>query len=132
VERESIGGGVRPPRVTDERNPDCWSARESVRIMFVEGTEVRPSRALEAFWRWEQTFARCTRDMVRDRSQTDTSKLCEGPAWAKRWMGTSWRSSKWCEKSTSGGRQWEVFRACSVAEALPFSELRSWMCKSVV
>lgn len=34
--------------------------------MFVEGMEVRPRRALEAFWRWEQTFERWTRDMVMD------------------------------------------------------------------
>ena len=53
-----MGGGVRPPRVTEERKPDCWRAKESVRIMFVDGTEVRPSRALEAFCRWEHTFAR--------------------------------------------------------------------------
>ena len=32
----------------------------------MDGTEVRPRRALEAFWRWEQTWARFTRDMVRD------------------------------------------------------------------
>ncbi len=47
-----------PPRVTEERKPEDWRARVRVRIMFVDGTEVRPSRALEAFWRWEQTFAR--------------------------------------------------------------------------
>ncbi len=29
-----------------------------------EGTEVRPSRAREAFWRCEQQWARFTRDMV--------------------------------------------------------------------
>lgn len=55
---------MRPPRVTEERKPACWRARESVRIMFVEGTEVRPSRALEALERWEQTCERCTRDMM--------------------------------------------------------------------
>ncbi len=52
--------------MTDERKPEDCSASVRVRIMFVEGTEVRPSRALEAFWRCEQTFARCTRDMVGD------------------------------------------------------------------
>jgi hypothetical protein len=31
----------------------------------VEGTDVRPSRALEAFWRWEQTWARFTSDILR-------------------------------------------------------------------
>jgi hypothetical protein len=30
----------------------------------LEGTEVRPRRAREAFWRWEQTLERCTRDIV--------------------------------------------------------------------
>ena len=49
---------MRPPRVTEEMKPDCWSARESVRIMFVEGTEVRPRRAFEALERWEQTWER--------------------------------------------------------------------------
>ena len=32
--------------------------------MFVEGTEVRPRRALEALERWEHTFERWTRDMI--------------------------------------------------------------------
>ena len=35
--------------MTEEMKPEDWRARESVRIMFVEGTEVRPRRALEAF-----------------------------------------------------------------------------------
>lgn len=55
---------MRPPRVTEERNPEAWSAKVRVRIMFVWGTEVRPRRALEAFWRWEQTFERWTKDMM--------------------------------------------------------------------
>lgn len=53
-----------PARVTVERKPEDCRARESARSWLVEGMEVRPSRALEAFWRCEQTFARCTRDMV--------------------------------------------------------------------
>lgn len=32
--------------------------------MFEAGTEVRPRRARPAFWRWEHTFARVTRDIV--------------------------------------------------------------------
>lgn len=56
---------MRPPRVTDERKPDCCRARRRERWRFVEGTEVRPRRALEAFCRCEQTCARFTRDMVR-------------------------------------------------------------------
>lgn len=56
---------MRPPRVTEDRNPDCWSASVSVRIMFVEGTDVRPRRAFEAFCRCEHTFERCTRDILR-------------------------------------------------------------------
>lgn len=55
---------MRPPRVTEERKPEAWRARVRVRIMFVWGTEVRPRRALEAFWRWEQTFERWTRDIL--------------------------------------------------------------------
>jgi len=51
--------------VTEERKPEVWRARVRVRIMFVEGTEVRPRRAREAFWRWEQTVERCTRDIVK-------------------------------------------------------------------
>ena len=50
--------------MTEERKPEDWRARERVRSWLVEGMEVRPRRALEAFWRWEQTFARWTRDMV--------------------------------------------------------------------
>ena len=46
---------MRPPRVTEERKPEDWSASVNVRIMFVEGTEVSPRRALDAFWRCEQT-----------------------------------------------------------------------------
>lgn len=53
-----------PPRVTEERNPDCCSARRSVRWRLVEGIEVRPRRALDAFWRCEQTCARFTRDIA--------------------------------------------------------------------
>lgn len=34
------------------------------RISLLDGTEVRPSRAREAFWRWEQTWERLTRDIV--------------------------------------------------------------------
>jgi hypothetical protein len=48
-DRSSIGGGVRPPRVTEERNPEDWRASVSVRIMFVDGTDVSPNRALDAF-----------------------------------------------------------------------------------
>lgn len=54
---------MRPARCTEDRKPDCWSARESRRSWLVEGMEVRPRRALEAFCRCEQTFARWTRDI---------------------------------------------------------------------
>lgn len=57
------GGGVGPPRVTEERKPECWRQRARERSWFVEGIEVRPRRALEAFWRWEQAWARFTRDI---------------------------------------------------------------------
>ncbi len=53
-----------PPRVTEDRKPDCWRARARVRIMFVDGTEVSPRRALEAFCRCEHTLESMTRDIV--------------------------------------------------------------------
>lgn len=59
-----MGGGVSPPRVTEETKPAFWSWRERLRSMLVEGIEVRPRRAMEAFCMCEQTFARWTRDMV--------------------------------------------------------------------
>lgn len=65
VDSLSIGGGFSPALVTDDIKPAEWRARESRRCRFVEGMEVRPSRAFEAFWRWEQTWERETRDMVR-------------------------------------------------------------------
>lgn len=57
---------MRPPRVTELRNPEVWRERHNVRIWFVEGTDVRPRRAREAFWRCEQTFERWTRDIVNE------------------------------------------------------------------
>lgn len=60
-----MGGGVKPPRVTEERKPWACMARRSRRWRLVAGTEVRPSRALEAFCRCEQTCERLTSDMVR-------------------------------------------------------------------
>src|SRR6185437_16573223 len=47
-------GGVGPPRVTDEMRPARCIARASLRLYFVLGSEVRPSRARVAFWRWEK------------------------------------------------------------------------------
>lgn len=55
---------MRPPRVTELRKPEDWRLSMRVRIMLVEGTEVSPRRAREAFCRCEQTFERCTRDIV--------------------------------------------------------------------
>ena len=55
---------MRPARVTEERKPEVWRASVRVRIMLLEGTEVRPRRAREAFWRCEQTLERMTRDIV--------------------------------------------------------------------
>lgn len=55
VDNSSMGGGVRPPRVTEDKNPEDWSPSIRVRIMFEEGTDVSPSRAFEAFWRCEAT-----------------------------------------------------------------------------
>lgn len=54
-----------PPRVTLERKPEDWRARRSFKCRLVEGTDVRPRRALEAFWRWEQIWARFTSDILK-------------------------------------------------------------------
>lgn len=77
--------------MTEERKPEVWSARVRVRIMLLEGTEVRPRRAREAFWRCEQTLERCTRDIVR---------------WFSSWggRGPSGRSEG---KAPVGGIEWE-------------------------
>lgn len=63
-DKSSIGGAESPPRVTDWMKPACCKARERVRIMLVEGTEVRPSRPRDAFCRWEHTLERWTRDIM--------------------------------------------------------------------
>lgn len=42
-------GGLDPPRVTEERKPAVCSCSIRARWSLVEGTEVRPSRAFEAF-----------------------------------------------------------------------------------
>lgn len=83
-ERSSIGGGVKPPRVTEERKPECCSARRRERCRLVDGTEVRPNRAFEAFCRCEHTCARFTRDMVRGiEGFAEPARALEKPAqWA--------------------------------------------------
>ena len=53
-----------PPRVTEEMKPERWRQSESERRSEVEGMEVRPSRAREAFWRWEQAWDRVTSDIM--------------------------------------------------------------------
>ncbi len=60
----SRSGGEGPARVTEERKPEVWRESISARIRFEEGTEVRPRRAREAFWRCEQTWARLTSDIL--------------------------------------------------------------------
>lgn len=55
-----------PPRETDVRKPERWRERESVRRRVEGGSEVRPRRAREAFWRWEQAWERLTRDIVKE------------------------------------------------------------------
>jgi hypothetical protein len=62
--RRDGGGGSGPPRTTVEMKPDVWRESMSVRMRLEEGTEVRPRRAREAFWRCEQTWDSVTRDMV--------------------------------------------------------------------
>ena len=55
---------MRPPRVTVLMKPDFWSWWATPMWSFVAGMAVVPRRAREAFWRWEQTWARLTRDMA--------------------------------------------------------------------
>ena len=62
--RREGGGGTGPPRATVDMKPEDCRQRESDRRRFVEGMEVRPRRAREAFWRCAQVCARVTRDMV--------------------------------------------------------------------
>jgi len=59
----SFAGGEGPPRFTEERKPCFCRCRERDRWNLERGTEVRPRRAREAFWRWEQTCERLTRDI---------------------------------------------------------------------
>jgi len=66
LRRRCGGGGVGPPRTTVDMKPAFCSARERRRWRFVDGIEVSPSRALEAFWRWEHVCARSTRDILSD------------------------------------------------------------------
>ena len=57
------GGGSAPPRTTDDMKPLFCRASMRPKWNFVSGIEVRPKRAREAFWRWEQVLARWTRDI---------------------------------------------------------------------
>ena len=45
------GGGVGPPTDTEEIKPARWRLRHRDRCRPERGMEVRPRRALEAFWR---------------------------------------------------------------------------------
>ena len=58
------GGGRGPERVTEEMKPERRRESETDRWSAVEGTEVRPRRAREAFCRCEQKFERWTSDIV--------------------------------------------------------------------
>jgi len=60
----SVLGGARPATLTVETKPCFCRLRARRRCILLMGIEVMPNRALEAFCRWEQTFARLTRDMV--------------------------------------------------------------------
>jgi hypothetical protein len=57
-------GGVGPPSVMDERKPSRCRPRARLTCSFETGIDVRPRRALDAFWRCEHTCARLTRDML--------------------------------------------------------------------
>lgn len=53
----SAVGGWGPARYTEEKKPWRWSAMASWRLYLVDWIEVRPRRALEAFWRCEHMCA---------------------------------------------------------------------------
>lgn len=97
--RSSKGGGVTPPRVTLERKPEDWSARRSLRWRFVEGMDVRPRRALEAFWRCEQTWARLTSDILKGMASMRRVG-CERPTRALEGLHQL-AVLKWCWDSSS-------------------------------
>lgn len=52
----SGGGGLGPPRVTLAISPARCIASSSRRLYLVLGTDVSPSRARDAFWRWMHAF----------------------------------------------------------------------------
>lgn len=62
-DREDGGGGVGPPTVTVPTYPERCIARRRLWSCLVEGIEVSPRRAADAFWRWEQAWERSTRDI---------------------------------------------------------------------
>jgi hypothetical protein len=64
LRKGSSGGGEGPATWTVDTKPCFWRLRERERWRLDMGIEVRPRRALEAFWRWEQTWARFTRDIL--------------------------------------------------------------------
>lgn len=47
----SIVGGFGPERYTDEKKPERWRASAKCRLYLLLEMDVRPSRALDAFWR---------------------------------------------------------------------------------
>lgn len=55
----------------------------------MDGIEVSPSRALEAFWRWEHVCARSTRDILSDSgivSVRSEAKMGKCKACRCRWL----------------------------------------------
>lgn len=92
--RSEGGGGVGPARVTEDMKPERWRDREKDRCRLVDGMEVRPSRAREAFCRCEQTWERPTRDMLGKRGLGGRWMGWAGPegAWAVGGLLEGW----WC------------------------------------
>ncbi len=80
--------------MTADRKPDVWSESIRVWIRFVEGTDVRPRRAREAFWRWEQTWERLTRDIL-------WSEGAVVRCWRKGWWSPDGRD--WADGPGGGG-----------------------------
>ena len=78
---------------TDDIKPARWRPILKERWSRDGEMEVRPRRALEAFWRWEQTWERLTRDMMWTIRRADQR---------------TWREREEKGERESGGGGWRV------------------------
>lgn len=64
VSMSSADGGVGPARYTEDRKPARWRAVARCMLDLEDRNEVRPRRALEAFWRCEHMSTSVLNDML--------------------------------------------------------------------